>query len=273
MAAQTGEHAKYRWLDAVCSPVGPASTVRHCLMALGRYMEADGSRCFPSTERLAKDTGLGIATVRRNLRQAETLGWIERESCGGGQGWRRYAYRPRIPAKVEQEMPHLPTVKVGSERSHVGGKVGSLSAEGGITECRRWDQSDPLLLQRDARETDTDSSPRKTKTPTPTPDVMAVYEHWVAARARAVNRNGRGPTPKPTPGRLGKVRARLGDGYSVEDLKTAVDGCLGNPFNIEGGFTDLELICRSDAKVEQYLAWAKKHRPPPSPTDQRTGRW
>jgi hypothetical protein len=63
---------------------------------------------------------------------------------------------------------------------------------------------------------------------------------------------------RATAERMGKIRARLGEGYTLEQLRAAIDGCLSNPRNIEGGYTDIELICRSQAKVEQYRAWAAK---------------
>ena len=59
---------------------------------------------------------------------------------------------------------------------------------------------------------------------------------------------------QPTGKRVSKIRARLGEGYSPDQLKDAVLGCLSNPFNVERGYTDIELICRSQAKVEQYRA-------------------
>ena len=53
------------------------------------------------------------------------------------------------------------------------------------------------------------------------------------------------------------MNARLLEGYTVEDLKSAVDGCFGSKRNVEGGFIDLELICRNDQKVTQYMQWAR----------------
>ena len=35
-------------------------------------------------------------------------------------------------------------------------------------------------------------------------------------------------------------------------------GCLGNAFNVEKGHVDIELICRDQKHIEQYMAWADK---------------
>ena len=88
------------------------------------------------------------------------------------------------------------------------------------------------------------------------PDELLVFEYWADRRTAVLPGSTR--KPKPTQKRLSKVRARLRDGHTVEDLKQAVEGCLGSAFNVEGGYIDLELICRSDAKVTQYMAWAAK---------------
>jgi len=53
------------------------------------------------------------------------------------------------------------------------------------------------------------------------------------------------------------VKARLAEDFTVDELKSAVDGCLGNERNVEGGYIDLELICRDDQHVTQYMQWAR----------------
>ena len=81
-----------------------------------------------------------------------------------------------------------------------------------------------------------------------------MFDYWQESRSRLPNTK----KAKATQKRLSKVRARLGDGFSVEDLKLAVDGCLSNQFNLEGGHIDLELICRDDAHVSRYLTLANQ---------------
>jgi len=58
------------------------------------------------------------------------------------------------------------------------------------------------------------------------------------------------------------VVGRLKDGYTVDQLKRAVDGCRASPHNMgqnETGtvYDDLELICRDDVHVERFIARAK----------------
>lgn len=54
------------------------------------------------------------------------------------------------------------------------------------------------------------------------------------------------------------IRARLGEGYSVADLKQAIDGCHKSPWhsgeNERGAkFQTLELIVRNASKVDQFI--------------------
>jgi len=86
-------------------------------------------------------------------------------------------------------------------------------------------------------------------------DEVRVFEYWADQRTAILPGSTR--TPKRTSQRLSKVKARLSDGYTIEDLKLAVDGCLGSQRNVDGGYVDLELICRDDQHVTQYIQWAR----------------
>ena len=99
-----------------------------------------------------------------------------------------------------------------------------------------------------------------------------VFAHWSAA---ITGRNGgKGKAPIFDPKRKAKVEARLKEGYSVEDLCSAIDGCFATPFNCgDNGngkpYLDLELICRDATKVDGFIGAAPKARAThkaPSPT-------
>lgn len=55
------------------------------------------------------------------------------------------------------------------------------------------------------------------------------------------------------------IQARLTDGYTVEDLKLAIDGCARTPHN-QGvnnqnkPYNDIELICRNGPNVERFMS-------------------
>src|SRR5208282_2620602 len=54
------------------------------------------------------------------------------------------------------------------------------------------------------------------------------------------------------------IVARLGEGYTVEQLKRAVDGVLKSPYHMgqnDSGtkYDDIELICRSASHVDKFI--------------------
>jgi len=103
-----GEH------KAIAAPELP-STTRHVLLTLSCWMRGpvehpngediagvDGYGCFPSTRRLAKNTGLSQRCVIEHLDKANALGWIQRWERGVGRAWKGTEYIPCIPIKAVQ---------------------------------------------------------------------------------------------------------------------------------------------------------------------------
>lgn len=68
------------------------------------------------------------------------------------------------------------------------------------------------------------------------------------------------PQAKLTSDRRNKITARLKDGYTAEQLMAAIDGCANSDFHMgrQPGkptqYNDIELICRTGSKVEQFAA-------------------
>ncbi len=75
-----------------------------------------------------------------------------------------------------------------------------------------------------------------------------IFDHWQRVRAK--------PRSKLTKDRETKIRARLKDGYSVEDLKTAIDGVARDPWELRPANDDLALILRDAQHVERFIAFA-----------------
>lgn len=66
------------------------------------------------------------------------------------------------------------------------------------------------------------------------------------------------PRSRPGQKEQAKVAARLAEGYSVEDLKSAIDGCHRSPFHSgvnddQRKYQTLELIVRDASKVNQFM--------------------
>lgn len=90
-------------------------------------------------------------------------------------------------------------------------------------------------------------------------EIEVVFGHWksVLDHPRAVLDEKR----------KSLIRARLASGFSVEDLKLAIDGCRASPFHQGDNerrqvYDGIELIFRDASKVEQFMSYAV--RPPPT---------
>jgi hypothetical protein len=83
-----------------------------------------------------------------------------------------------------------------------------------------------------------------------TVEVSQVFEHWKSTLQHT--------RAKLTPERSKAIRARLRDGYSVEEIKDAIDGCANSPFHQGKNdqhkvHNDLTLICRNGSKLENFI--------------------
>lgn len=74
--------------------------------------------------------------------------------------------------------------------------------------------------------------------------IEALFDFW----REATGRNGH---TKLTDGRRQKLRERLRS-YSPEEIQQAISNCAASEFHVEGGYTDLTLICRNDEKLEAF---------------------
>jgi hypothetical protein len=75
--------------------------------------------------------------------------------------------------------------------------------------------------------------------------IKEVFQYWV----NAINKTNR---TSLTSLRRSKIQSRLKDGYSVSDIKQAIDNVAKDEFLVAGGHTDIEMICRSDTNLEKY---------------------
>lgn len=80
--------------------------------------------------------------------------------------------------------------------------------------------------------------------------VREIFEHWVAVM-------GKTSQTKLNDKRKRCIESRLREGYSVDQIKAAIDGCAKSPYHMgrnDSGtvYDDLTLICRSGDRIEQF---------------------
>jgi hypothetical protein len=82
--------------------------------------------------------------------------------------------------------------------------------------------------------------------------ILLVFDHYRTYHPRAHRK------PHSKQKEWVKIKARLAEGYTVEDLKLAIDGCHKSAFHCgdnENGkrYNSLELIVRDGSKVQQFM--------------------
>ena len=83
-------------------------------------------------------------------------------------------------------------------------------------------------------------------------DHIEIFEHWKSVM-------GKGNNSVLNDKRTKAIAARLKEGYTVEQIKTAITGCSMTPHNMgqnDNGkkYDELELICRDGSQVERFAS-------------------
>lgn len=86
--------------------------------------------------------------------------------------------------------------------------------------------------------------------PSESESVKEVFAYWQSRLDH--------PGAKLTAERKRKIVNRLEDGYTLEQIKTAIDGCASSPFHRGDNdrhqrYDDIELICRNGTKLESFI--------------------
>lgn len=190
--------------------------------------------CFSNNNTLARNIGLSERTVRRHISQLETLGYIELEynKQGFPEGGTRRIY------------PVFPKEGVDKASGGDGQKV-----SGGRTKSEPPPyKTDKGISTRISNRSKGDYSE----------EIREVFEFWKKHRKEALDLSDTGPSVKLTEKRERKIRSRLEEGYTVNQLKEAILGCMRDEFNRDNGYVKVSLIFRNQDKVDQYRSYFKK---------------
>ena len=77
-----------------------------------------------------------------------------------------------------------------------------------------------------------------------------IFNTWIQVMAKS--------RAKLTPNRKAKIKARLKEGYTRDDIELAIMGCRASGFHMGDNpgrvkYNDIELICRSGEKLESFM--------------------
>ena len=94
-------------------------------------------------------------------------------------------------------------------------------------------------------------------------NVHEVFEYWKSVFKKNA-------ATKLAGVRESKLKARLKEGYSVDDIKKAILNCSQSDYHVQNGYTDLELICRDQVKLDRFISLQKPRvQPAPDYTQNR----
>ena len=127
---------------------------------------------------------------------------------------------------------------------------GLLDRDANVTS--QWRQHDHPETEAET-EAETETEAEKPMSRSDEPD--RVFRYWQEVMSH--------PKAKLDRKRRQKIRDRLADGYSTDDLMQAIDGCKRSPHHMGDNdrgtvYDDIELICRDAPHVDKFLKLANE---------------
>ena len=127
---------------------------------------------------------------------------------------------------------------------------GLLDRDANVTS--QWRQHDHPETEAET-EAETETEAKKPMSRSDEPD--RVFRYWQEVMSH--------PKAKLDRKRRQKIRDRLADGYSTDDLMQAIDGCKRSPHHMGDNdrgtvYDDIELICRDAPHVDKFLKLANE---------------
>ena len=229
-----------------------------------KWRDAQTGQAFPSLSTIARDLGIPKSTACELRKQLTDSGWIELLSGDtvrvvmGFEPFGKPEQHSENPndksrtafGKPEQHSEKSNAVRVSHSEKSNGDSEKSNDPFGKVESHIR--NNKPM-------EQDHGTNPEEETTvegePSTSAKVKSIFEYWQIQLSH--------PRAKLTYDRRRRIVDRLRDGYSVEEIKQAIDGWPASPFHRgenPGGviYDDIELICRNGSKLEKFMALSPK---------------
>jgi hypothetical protein len=195
-----------------------SSSEKFVLVALADRANGDTGECFPKVDRLAEDTQLSNATVRRCLKALADDGFVKRERQRRDDG-SLGVYFYEFPLAQDLRTPPITM-------------SGRASAQDERAEPGRGEDLEPEGV------TPLGSAHKR------------IYDHWRAARGKT-----RSTYDTMSTERRRKIAARLKE-FTEAQLMQAIDGVGRDPWPDRSKHDDITVIFRSREQVDRFLEMA-----------------
>ena len=197
---------------------------------------SDGA--FPSDLTASNLARMGERTFRDRRQKLRDLGWLDWESGKQDGTTNRY------------------TLHQTHGQLTVGGSAGDAEGSAGDAEGGR--QEMPTTKSQ------------VTKEPIPTDVFERIWGHWEDRRADVLNLNGRRRPMSESKARVNAMRRIWKLGYREDEFMKAINGCMSSDHHVQGGYLDIELICRDQEHFERFLLWGENRRNGSAPDTNQT---
>lgn len=234
---------------------------RSVLMALADHADDDGDNCYPGLDYLEWKLDKTERQLRRILSRLAEIGVLKMTERGNGRG-NKSQFKIDLSKGVFKPLFNQKKVVIQGIKADIHGqKVDIDGNKGGNSGSQRWTSGDEKVviegqnsgaIRKNHIEPITNPSEEPVKRMRER--LKEVFEYWQVVMEK--------PKSSLTPERQKKIEDRLYK-HSVDEIKSAIDGCRGSPHNMGQNdrnteFNDIELICRTETKLEQFIERASK---------------
>ncbi len=201
--------------------------------------DEDRWTAFPGCSTLAEESGFTPNSVRNILARLEDQGVIEREH-------RRRRNGSRTSNRIVLLVPGATALPDALASASQDERSSESAVDKRIPECAA--SASPNADQNHQKNHQKSSDPDGSEDARATTDPVGwLFNYW---RETCGHQHARA-----TSDRLAKIRARLRDGYTVDEIQAAIDGAARGAFVSDTGrrFDDIALICRNGEKLDSFI--------------------
>jgi DNA-binding transcriptional MerR regulator len=229
------------------------------LLALADHADDEGI-CWPGVKGIAKKCGVSRSSVIDHLKKLECLGLLSKQKRNDEHGYRRsnlyvlnldITQSPEIQRRKNQrrDSDNQSPIIGPSRVQDLDGNNINHSLEPSLEPSNTCEvETSPCVVSEIDSGTSIQSRSKGSA------EVKEIFQYWQTVMNK--------PLAKLDAKRKGRITQALKLGFSIEQLKQAVNGCANSAFHTGGNeqgkrYDSLELILRNAEKIESFIDMAQ----------------
>lgn len=234
----------------------PLRGCRKFVLVVLAYHANSENQCWPNVKTIAEECGTSRACAIYHLKSMEKIGLIAKDKRFDERGYRRSTlYTLNLNQSIENQRQNIQRKNLDDQGQNLSvSKV--KNCDSNIIEIPLEQTREQVNVSDGVNTSTVDAVPINVKSD----NAYVIFSHWQSVMGH--------PRAKLDNNRKRKIIQALKLGYSVDELKQAIDGCAKTPYNIGDNdrhqrYDDIELILRDAAHIERFITNAIS---PPSPS-------